>query len=243
MQLPNIRHLFLACLLITFPLSAFAQTTELSPGHSVNLESDVVLGSADAPNEMIMYYSPGCWSCLEYLSSHITELRDQYVEPGELRVVFRQVPDIFRDRGSFGETANQESRDRSHALALHLRCRYAEGGIDSYLSTVNQMTDAIRQSHDQPPLLSWPYLEGDTRQRFGEIISANGGFDIEEFQTCQQSTLGAQETAYIEQLGRFFVGNGWRVVPAVFLNGEHIPETGFIYHSRALDALISGDNQ
>lgn len=55
-------------------------------------EGDMVLGKPDAPVEIIAYASMTCTHCAAFELKTLPELKTRYIEPGKVKLVFREFP-------------------------------------------------------------------------------------------------------------------------------------------------------
>ena len=63
---------------------------------------EFLIGSATAPNEMIIYASVTCPHCASWFQSNWTELKTNYVDTGQLRIAFREIVTPPEDVALFG---------------------------------------------------------------------------------------------------------------------------------------------
>jgi len=69
--------------LAAVPVAARAAPLAPAPG-------DMVLGSAKAPGQLVVYASPSCPHCAHWWTTDLPVLRQQLIDPGKARLVFRE---------------------------------------------------------------------------------------------------------------------------------------------------------
>ena len=89
----------LALSLALFAMPAFAQDAPepaapaVTKAEATNLQSnDHLIGSADAPHEMVVYASVTCGHCGDWFSEEWPVVKSELVDTGQLRVAFRPFP-------------------------------------------------------------------------------------------------------------------------------------------------------
>lgn len=55
-------------------------------------DHDIVLGSANAPNEVIMYFAPDCAHCREYEETILPKIKEKFLDTGRVRFILREFP-------------------------------------------------------------------------------------------------------------------------------------------------------
>jgi len=214
MRLSKIRHLFFAYLIITLPLSAFAQTSSFDP------EKDVTLGSTDAPHELVFYFSPGCPSCIQDIERKLPRIVTDYVEPGELRIIFREIPDIVANLSTdSGELQN--ARQTSWNFGFAMRCSFEDGGSEAYLATLGALIAAMKEVLPLDAFIRFPYLpEGILPGDIFQPMIAQGVITQERYRQCGEPPLLDNIRATFERHQRLHQQAGGSSVPAYVLDGE-----------------------
>lgn len=86
----NRREFTSALALSTIPMSvgsfALAQSED-----DLAMIPDMVLGSADAPIEMVEYASYTCPHCAKFHSSTFKQIKENYIDTGKVRFIYREV--------------------------------------------------------------------------------------------------------------------------------------------------------
>lgn len=104
---------------------------------------DIILGGTDAPHELVMYLSPGCYHCLQ---SHEAILRQnayaRFVESGKIRLIYRMAPSVFVQPES--DEAFKDAASRSARLALYGRCLHETQGGQTFPVFLVQLKVLVR---------------------------------------------------------------------------------------------------
>jgi protein-disulfide isomerase len=150
-------------------------------------EGDMVLGKADAPVEIIEYASMTCSHCATFDLDVLPELQKRYIDPGKVRLVFREFPlDAVAVRG-----------------AMLARC----AGPDRFFGVVQLL-------FQQQKTWAGPDTKDPTAalKRIGEIV----GVSDDDFDACMadkplmdrivQSRLDAEKKYEIESTPSFVIG-------------------------------------
>jgi hypothetical protein len=197
---------------------------QTSPGHGVDPARDIILGSADAPLELVIYDSTGCPPCLRHMETSLDELRRVHVDPGALRIVFRTVPIAFRRMDGTSEEERRAAYSLSDVLARNLLCHAANRGGEGYARALSLLIEARSDSLSPVALANWPYLSTDNQNALIGALQRNGGIDPQQLGTCLQGPLNDTFTDTFERnMETLAAVNGGQVaVPAWFLNGARI---------------------
>ena len=168
--------------------------TAHSPGKiPLSSDTDIVLGSDDAPLTLIEYASITCGACGQFNNNVLSDIKEKFVETGQLKIITREVlrPPGVVDSAGF-------------AVA---RC----AGDDKYYDVL----DDIYQN--QIGLFS-AIQAGGTNQ-FLAVVAGRHGLDQSAYEACindqdLRQTLGEISTAGAE--------GGVRATPTLFLNGREL---------------------
>jgi protein-disulfide isomerase len=77
------------------------------------LETDHVLGKADAPNIIIDYFSLTCPHCANFHAAVLPAIKSEWIDTGRLRFVYRHFPsDAVATRGSLLAECGARSSSR-----------------------------------------------------------------------------------------------------------------------------------
>ena len=163
---------------------------ETFPGSFAEIEGDHVIGSASAPETMIIYASVMCPHCAQWFDTVWPEIKKDYVETGNLRVVFREFP-----------TAPAQL---SFAGFLIANC----GPDDQYFANIEH------QMAEQANLLKAAQA-GVGKEAYLEVALKGGLKDEDEMNTCLsdedgmariQNAMKLAKSARVNSVPNFIIG-------------------------------------
>ncbi len=150
-----------AALSLTMPLAAFAQSVDLDELLKPGPLGDKILGDENAPVAIVEYASMTCGHCANFHKRTWPELKEQFIDTGKVRFIFREFP-----------------LDPVAAAAFMLaRCAPA----DKYFEIVDTMFENQRTwaFGDNPyqSLLDFSKQIGFTQETFEECLTNQGMLD------------------------------------------------------------------
>jgi protein-disulfide isomerase len=174
---------------------------------------DMAMGDANAPVTLIEYASLSCGHCKDFHESVLPQLKDNYIDQGKVRYVFREFP-----------AGNPEL---ATAGALVARCI----GTNS-----ERYFTAVETFFHQQEAIFRAASEGRAREKLLEIARA-GGISEERFDQCLSDPAAiAALTASAEAAQREFDVSG---TPTLILDGEKLTQSATEpYSYERLSALI-----
>ena len=92
--LKQLRHLFLGFVLI-LGVAACGPTESTSPAAPADAKlqlQDIVLGNPNAPLTLIEYASWTCAACLDFHNRIMPDIRAEYIDTGQVKLIFREFP-------------------------------------------------------------------------------------------------------------------------------------------------------
>jgi len=156
--------------------------------------TDIALGSDDAPVTIVEYASWTCPACLQFHTDVIPMLKQDYVEPGHVKFVFREFP-----------TQPANISVAGFALA---RC----AGPDRYYDAIDDLFAA------QTNILNLARSGGDIEGAMRNLASSYG-IEGDAFTAC----LSNEEITYaISESVMKGDSQGVNSTPTVFINGEKL---------------------
>lgn len=120
---------------------------------------DMAIGDPDAPVTVIEYASVTCPHCATFHSEIFPEIKENYIETGKVRFIFREFP-----------TA---PANLSVAGSMLARCAAEKGGDDAYFVVLNALFQSQR---------TWIY--GDSPRDELLKIASQAGMDAAAFDAC-----------------------------------------------------------
>ncbi|MEM9011900.1 MAG: DsbA family protein [Pseudomonadota bacterium] len=182
-------------------IANLGETGEVEP-------DDMVMGSADAPVTIIEYASLTCPHCARFHEDVFPQLREAYIDSGQVRFVFREV--YFDQLGLF-----------SGALA---RC----AGEDRYFGMIDLLLGQQGQWARQPNIRD-ALLE---MTKLGLVA----GMDEDTMQACltDEEVLAGMTRTYQRHAER----DGINSTPSFIIDGELHGNMSFEDFSRIIDAAL-----
>lgn len=201
----------------------------LSEGHQVDPKQDVIIGEMDAPNELILYLSPGDRNSLRLYLKHFQTIKDEYVEKGRLRVVLRETPNIIYqlkdDDG--GLTKYDSALIYSIMLGVHLRCAYQYHGAEAYDKTWSLIGTSVALAVVQDGADLWPYFDRDAMQTVFFNMGQRGHITRDEYTSCDKGAKKLEFAKVFDRNTELLKDNVVIPMPPVaFLNGDNIVMLG-----------------
>lgn len=144
-------------LALTLGSPALAETTPANDG-----TGDMFIGKADAPITIIAYESLVCSHCAAFHTNTLPKLKEQYVDKGLVKIVFRELP-------------GTSSEPWPRVPAMMARCL----GPDRYFS----MIDLLFKDQEK-------WTKAETGQQFLDNVAAYGrlaGMTKEQFDDCMKN--------------------------------------------------------
>lgn len=178
---------------------AIVQANVGGSGEPVPVEAeDPVLGQASAPVTVVEYGDYKCPFCARFFTQTEPQLREQYIDPGQVRLVWRDFPNI-------------DSESRPAAVAA--RCAGDQGEFWPY--------------HDALYSFVWENFYGQGVNVEGgsafegkyEDLARQVGLDVEEFRSCRESGRYEEVVQSSRESG---VSRGVQGTPTFFVNGQKI---------------------
>lgn len=205
----------LALVLVATPLAAAAQDAAVpvaAPAAIAAIRADDrVVGSMDAPVTLTAYVSTTCSHCAHWHNDFLPAIMTKYVETGQVRVVYRDLP--------------TPPSDIAEAGAVMARCVPAEK-FDATLDSLyrHQPRFSASETDEQRRQKALPWLGA---------AGAAGGLTVEQMNACFSDeanwvAAGARTNASI--------ADGVTGTPAFFINGR--PTTFGYDDPAALDAAL-----
>lgn len=193
----------------------------------VDPELDIIAGEMDAPHSLVVYFSPGCATCLQIMNETTDDLTRRYVDPGHLRLIYRDVPQLFSYREG-QDDYNQRARQASHDYGYSLRCYQHVGDSAGYLQALDIFRDELSDLRETyaSEYQDWPVITGDFLMSFSQGRTERSPFSAQQLGPCQAGEHLEEAASAFERNADLLVeaaGDPARVVvPAYFLDGEPI---------------------
>ena len=171
---------------------------------------DMVLGSAEAPVEVIEYASYTCPHCASFHADQFKQLKENYIDTGKVRFVYREV---YFDR--FGLWASMVAR--------------CGGGARFF-----EISDLIYEKQSEWTASGDPATIADELQKIGKIA----GLDQETIDSCMQNGAFAQSLVdwFQENADRDSISS----TPSFLIDGEKYANMSYADFVSILDGKING---
>ena len=157
---------------------------------------EMVLGADDAPVTIIEYASWTCPACLQYQNDVVGQLKEEYVETGKVKFIFREYP-----------TAPANIAVAGFAVA---RC----AGEDQYFDVLGELFERQRC------ILSLAREGGQVKAALKQVAANHGITDDASFEACLQNSDIRRAIASSVSKGE---NDGVTGTPTVLLNGQVLP--------------------
>ena len=175
---------------------------------------DMVVGAADAPVTLIEYASTTCPHCADFHETVWDQLKENYIDTGQLRVVFREFP----------------TPPEPIAVAGFQIARCGGASPEQYFARLSEM---FRQPR---AILSTDYSAG-VREASVDIGAA-AGLGRDQVLGCINDEAGAERIRRIVEGSRAFNVTG---TPTLILNGTKLEDPSVLTYeglTRAIDAEL-----
>jgi protein-disulfide isomerase len=199
---------FLLALLVALAAPALALAQTVDPVRP----DDRTMGSADAPVTLTVYLSTTCPHCAEWHTRDFPAFKARYVDTGQVRVAFRDLP-----------TPPQEI---AIAGAVMARCAPAER-YDVALDALSRGQAQLRAQAGPPSdetVVGWLAAAGQA-----------AGLTREQMNACFANETGFTE---IEARAGQSLAEGVNSTPSFFINGQPLPNTMTSRDVAAFEPLI-----
>lgn len=184
---------------------AFAQDAETAPMTGI---TEMVLGSADAPIEIIEYASYTCPHCATFHTTTFKDIKENYIDTGKVRFIYREV---YFDR--YGLWASMVAR-----------C----GGEDRFFAISETLyKDQKTWTAGEEP----NEIAGNLRK-----IGLVDGLDKEKLNACLED--GEQAQALVEWFQENATRDGITGTPSFLINGKKFENAPFEDFAKHLDGLL-----
>lgn len=158
--------------------------------------NEMVLGAEDASVTVIEYASWTCPACLQFQNDVVGKFKEDYVETGKVKFIFREFP-----------TAPANISVAGFAIA---RC----AGEDQYFDVLDELFERQRG------ILSLAREGGQLKAALQQVAANHGITDTAEFDACLQDSDVRRAIAASVSQGE---NDGVSATPTVLVNGEQLP--------------------
>jgi protein-disulfide isomerase len=180
-------------------------------GNYAAADGDMAIGAADAPVTVIEYFSVTCGACAGFHASVFPTIKEQFIDTGRVRWVFRELLTAPRPVALAGFQV--------------ARCGGADG--ETYARRVGVMLER------QQDILSGGSIDS-VRARLTQI-GQQSGLSAEAVDACINDPTGADRVRAMEELAR---DDGATGTPTLVVNGE-VLRTQQQYSVEGLSALLT----
>ena len=155
--------------------------------------NEMILGADDAPVTVIEYASWTCPACLQYQNDVVVKMKEEYVETGKAKFIFREFP-----------TPPANISVAGFAVA---RC----AGEDKYFDVLDELFERQRG------ILSIAREGGQVKAALQQVAANHGLTDAGDFDACLQDSGVRRAIAASVSQGD---NAGVSATPTVFVNGQ-----------------------
>lgn len=191
---------FLSRRTVLFAASMFAMAACGASGDDAKTSTEaalneISLGSDDAPVTLVEYASWTCPHCAQFHDDVVKKLKDEYVDTGKVKYVFREFP-----------TAPAEISVAGFAVA---RC----AGDDKYYDVLDELFS--RQS----AILSIAREGGQVKAALQQVGANHGITDAAQFEECLKDSDIRRAISASVMAGE---EAGVNATPTIFINGDKV---------------------
>ena len=200
-------------------------TDKVLVDHEINKENDIIIGSENAPHEMIAYYSPGCIHCLRLYGDTFSKIKAQYIDTGKLRYIIRAIPEIVpMKKDEDGQlTEFNEAKKNSSLIAINLSCTDHYYNSEAYFKGLNNVIEAIGQGIRYSKNTSWPYYNTQGIEKTFFHIGRYGQLNKDQYLSCLEDPLKQQFLNLYDKYGLLLTQKlKVKSLPAYFLDGQYV---------------------
>ncbi|MGB3626078.1 MAG: thioredoxin domain-containing protein [Henriciella sp.] len=158
--------------------------------------TEMSMGADDAPVTVIEYASWTCPACLQYENDVVGQMKEEYVETGKVKFIFREYP-----------TAPVNITVAGFAIA---RC----AGEDKYFDVLDELFSR------QTAILAVAREGGQVKAALQQVAANHGITDEAEFDACLQNRDIRKAIAGAVAAGD---ADGVQGTPTVLVNGQVLP--------------------
>ncbi|MEQ9314511.1 MAG: DsbA family protein [Henriciella sp.] len=158
--------------------------------------TEMSMGADDAPVTVIEYASWTCPACLQFQNDVVGQMKEDYVDTGKVKFVFREFP-----------TAPVNISVAGFAIA---RC----AGEDKYFDVLDELFSR------QTALLAVAREGGQVKSALQQVAANHGITDEAEFDACLQSSDIRKAIAASVAAGE---NDGVEATPTLLVNGQTLP--------------------
>lgn len=233
MRFASFCALWIFILLCSNPIIADSSiSSEKSSETSFNPLPEVFMGNKKAPVEIIMYFSPTCNHCAEYELNFLPEIKEKFIDSGQIRFIMRLMPfhkldyvvakliwnrsneDIIRNMQFFLahqkewlDPVLEDSKKRGKLLSIALSKTAESSG-----KTVQELKDIL----DIPNHIETGFLK---------LFALRNGFSIKEIRQAFEEDPDWENSLALNHLqAEKDFGKPLDYVPAFLINGKVVKE-------------------
>ena len=189
------------------------------PSKKLQADAQMVVGDKNAQHELAIYFSPGCPHCLKLFKEVFETVENNYIDTGELRVAFYEVPSVI----AHSQGSHEEALADSHALASDMRCNGIYNGADAYVDRLQHLVDAIDTTLGDRAYKKWPPIK-QSRQQIFTLLHQKNPLSQEQIASCQAAPLSEAISAAVKShSNHLFHELGAHGLPSYYLNGKSVP--------------------
>ena len=147
-----------AALFLSDGTMALAQTSSAAAGDILAAKSplgDIVVGRPEAPLTLVQYASASCSYSAKFQREILPQLNKTYIEPGKLKLVFRELP----------------QNDRVTAVTLLARCLPRERYFDAYNALFQSQDAWVSSQNPGPPITRIVTGLGMSKETFEKCLA------------------------------------------------------------------------
>ena len=192
-----LRRTFLAGALLALSACGGGEP-DITPGSiPLSVETDIVLGSADAPVTLIEYAALTCGACGAFNNNVLSEIKPNYVDTGKLKIITREVlfvPPAEVNLAGFA-MARCAGPDKYHDV------------LDDFFQNQTGILSAVRAGAGNQAL---------------QAVAGRHGLDKAAYDAC---IVDPEMEKMISEISRNASASGVSRTPTVYLNGRELTDS------------------
>ncbi len=206
--------------------------------HTGNAQEDaysVRLGKADAPNELLIYFSLGCSHCLTYFDRHNQDIKS-YVDRGLLKVELVEVSgmvDNAEDKAAYEKAMDSTVpvskvyaciTEENPDMAFEYMRRFVKSAkVALYGSDLPWNKWPYAKTEDLNPSSNSPYFNAEAENVQAELAKLFFLDSDAKGENCFSAADDKRLSRKVFAQFKRFIDTDYEGVPVVILNGEYVP--------------------
>ncbi len=221
-------YVLMAVVLAAPNLEAGGQPVPLPPSSPFKVLPEITIGDPKALVEIVMYFSPTCTHCADYEGDVFPEIKEEFIESGQVKFTMRLLP--FH-RLDYAVAKLIWSRGHKNVIELtQFFLAHQKDWLDPVLEDPKKREKLLKVALEQTAELlkisieeleSLLNCQDNTEDAFVKLFALRNGFTIKEIENAAEADPNLEDalTANHLQAASDF-GKSLDYVPAFLVNGK-----------------------